>query len=67
MVFTWLCNWRLWNNFVFPTNRNSISCFELMIFFLINGLITSIALETIILLNQKFGFVALIFGMSLYQ
>ena len=39
----------------------------IMILAIINGLITSIALETIILLNQKFGFINAVktaFGMS---
>ena len=26
LVFAWMFNWRLWNNFIFSNNKNTISC-----------------------------------------
>ena len=52
MVLAWLFNWRFWNNILLSNIDHSWSNFEVLGLAIINGLLTSIILETIILLKQ---------------
>ncbi len=61
MVFTGMFNRRFWYNFIFSANKNSFTkipfpVLGIMTLAIINGLITSIILETIILMKQKLSF-----------
>src|SRR6056300_610575 len=56
LVFIGLCNRRLWNYFIFSDYPNSMAGFSHLTLAIINGLITSIILETIILIRQNFKF-----------
>jgi len=55
LVFTWLLYWWFWNYFIFSINKNSFSCFSNHGFSDNQWIITSIILETIILLRQNFS------------
>ena len=56
MVFNWMLDWRFWNNFIFSINKIPFPVLTIMILAIINGLITSIILETIILIRQNLEF-----------
>jgi hypothetical protein len=56
LVLIRLCNRRLWNNFIFSDTQIPWPVLAIMILAIINGLITSIILETIILIRQNFKF-----------
>ena len=51
-----MCYWGLRYNIIFSVNKNSISSFKYYDLAIINGLITSIILETIILIKQDIPF-----------
>ena len=56
MVFNWMLDWRFWNNCIFSITKYTLASLYIMILAIINGLITSIILETFILLKQmNFG------------
>ena len=69
MVFTWMFNRRFWYNFI-SAYKIPFSVLGIMTLAIVNGLITSIMLETIILMKQKLSFSKALntaIGMTLFQ
>jgi hypothetical protein len=57
VVCYWLFNWRFWNNTIFQLTQIPFPIIGIMILAIINGLLTSIMLETFILIRQNFKFI----------
>lgn len=53
MVFDWLCNWGFWHHCLFQFSVFTASTLVIFLWATFNGIMTSIALETYLLLRQK--------------
>ena len=54
LVFVRMLYWRFWNNIFFQITEIAFPILGIMILAIINGLLTSISLETFILMRQNF-------------